>query len=175
MKVVYIAHPLRGATKAETERNRYKASKLVARLSVEHDIAPVCSWIVLAEHWSEEEGRARGLEIDKKLIERCDELWITGPNKPLTEGIQIEVDHAIACGVRVIDLRGVAQYEGIVYFEQYEDVLRRYALAVLDECQQNISKAARSLGVDRRTIYRWAKVAGVRLEPGGALARKAIT
>ncbi len=106
-KVVYIAHPLRGATIEATERNRCHASELVAQIAIDRDVAPVATWIILAAHWSEAEGRARGLEIDKSLIEVCDELWIIGPKQPLSNGMQIEVDHALACGVIVVNLQGV--------------------------------------------------------------------
>ena len=107
MKVVYIAHPLRGATQAQTDANRARASELTALISITENVAPVCSWIVLSAHWTEEEGRELGLKIDCKLIERCDEIWLIGPDKPLTEGIQIEHDHAVKCGVLVVDKRGV--------------------------------------------------------------------
>lgn len=104
--VVYFAHPLRGATPEETAANRAAASVLVARAAARYPIAPVCSWIVLSSQWSEEEGRALGLEIDCALVERCDELWLCGPARTLSDGMQIEHDHAAANGVHVRDLRG---------------------------------------------------------------------
>lgn len=107
MKIVYVAHPLRGATYVETQVNRRRASRLVAQLTVDRNVAPVCSWIVLAEHWTEEKGRALGLKIDCALIERCDELWLIGPVRPLSEGMQIERDHAEKHGIPVFDMRGV--------------------------------------------------------------------
>lgn len=107
MKIVYIAHPLRGATPEETAANRRAASALTAKLALAGDIAPVCSWIVLSEHWTEEQGRALGLRIDCALIARCDELWLCGPMQPPSAGMQIEYDHAVACGLRIVDLRGV--------------------------------------------------------------------
>lgn len=109
MKVVYIAHPLRGATIEDTAANRRKASALTARLSLPGDIAPVCSWIVLSEHWTEEQGRELGLKIDCKLIERCDEIWLCGPKRDLSAGMRIEHDHAVEKGLRVVDLRGIAE------------------------------------------------------------------
>ena len=109
MKVVYIAHPLRGATLEQTTANRRRASVLTAVIASKHKVAPVCSWIVLAEHWSEAEGRELGLKIDCALIERCDEIWLCGPVQPLSSGMQIENDHALAHGVTVVDKRGVYQ------------------------------------------------------------------
>lgn len=107
MRIVYIAHPLRGATEEATAANRRRASVLTAAIAAKHKIAPVCSWIVLAEHWTEAEGRELGLKIDCALIERCDEIWLCGPVKPLSAGMQIEHDHAVAHGVLVVDKRGI--------------------------------------------------------------------
>lgn len=107
MKVVYIAHPLRGKTPAETAANRRRASEITAIIAAKHKVAPVASWVILSEHWTEEEGRELGLKIDCALIERCDELWLIGPVRPLSEGMQIERDHAEAHGVVVVDERGV--------------------------------------------------------------------
>lgn len=110
-KFVYMAHPLRGKTHAETAINRYCASALVAKLTaeaerVETPIVPIAPWLHLAEFWSEEEGRSMGLTIDKAAIDRCDELWLLGPKQPLSPGMQIEVTHAQSIGIPVIDKRG---------------------------------------------------------------------
>jgi hypothetical protein len=105
-KVVYFAHPLRGATPEATRANRIRASELVAYAAAKYKVSPVCSWIVLSEHWTEEEGRELGLALDKAAIERCDEIWTCGPVKPLSEGMQIEHDHAVSCGVEVVNMRG---------------------------------------------------------------------
>lgn len=106
-KRVYIAHPLRGADAAETERNRYRASELTAYAADEYKIAPVCSWIVLSAHWTEEQGRALGLKIDKALIEVCEELWLCGPVRALSQGMQVEHNWAVEHGVKIVDMRGV--------------------------------------------------------------------
>lgn len=106
-RIVYIAHPLRGATLEATEANRRRAGELVAAISATNHIAPIASWIILAEHWTEEQGRELGLAIDCTLIEVCDELWLIGPVKPLSAGMQIEREHAEYCAIPVIDKRGV--------------------------------------------------------------------
>lgn len=107
MPVVYIAHPLRGETPEATATNRRRASVLTAAIAAKHKIAPVASWVILSEHWTEEEGRELGLKIDCALIGRCDELWLCGPVKALSAGMQIEHDHAVAHGLLIIDKRGV--------------------------------------------------------------------
>lgn len=114
--IVYFAAPLRGATPEETAANRDAASVLVASASKLYPIAPVCSWIVLSSRWSEEEGRKLGLEIDCALIERCDELWLCGPKRPLSEGMKIEAEHARRCLIRVRDLRGY-RFDGTLDYE----------------------------------------------------------
>lgn len=107
MKVCYIAHPLSAPTEDGRQANRIRASQLTALIASTHKVAPVCSWIVLSEWWTESEGRELGLKIDCALIERCDELWLCGPVKALSAGMQIEHDHALAHGVAVVDKRGV--------------------------------------------------------------------
>ncbi len=109
-KRVYMAHPLRGATIEETQANRRAASALVAAAVVESErrgepISPVCAWIHLAECWSEAEGRELGLIIDCDLIELCDELWLLGPLKLLSDGMVTEMIHASGCGLVVRDMR----------------------------------------------------------------------
>lgn len=106
-KVVYFAHPLRGATPEATEQNRRRASVLVAKAAAFWKVSPSCAWIVMAEHWTEEEGRELGLKLDCAAISKCDELWLCGPDKALSEGMQIEHDHALACGITVVDKRGI--------------------------------------------------------------------
>lgn len=113
-KVVYFAHPLRGKDLAETQANRKAASVLVAKYSDLFRVAPVCAWIHLADEWTEEQGRALGLKINCKLIEAVGlaggELWVIGPVRDLSEGMQIEVNRAQYLGIPVVDRRG--EYPG---------------------------------------------------------------
>jgi hypothetical protein len=118
-KPVYFAHKLRGATETATHMNRQAASLLVAQFVVWAErqgepIAPVCAWIHLAEYWSEAEGRALGLVIDCSLIDlvglhSAGELWLIGGDPTTSEGMQIEVDHALKQAIRVVDYRGERQ------------------------------------------------------------------
>ncbi len=109
-RIVYFAHPLRGKTADATEENRRLAGMRVAQEVVLAEkrgepIAPVAAWIHLAEHWSEEEGRALGLIIDCALIEVCSELWLIGPKQGLSEGMLIEYQHALKHGIKIVDKR----------------------------------------------------------------------
>lgn len=101
-KIVYIAHALTATTHEERVLNLRTASEIATRFSKELKIAPICTWIVLASIWTEDE-RELGLAIDKRLIEVCEELWVCGVR--VSAGMQIEVDHARSLGIPVIDMR----------------------------------------------------------------------
>ena len=102
MKVVYIAHPLNAATDEERERNRANAARWCAWAAMVEGVAPVADWVVLSGVLSEEQGRERGLIIDCALIERCDEVWLTGGR--ISPGMGVELEHALACGKTVRDI-----------------------------------------------------------------------
>ena len=100
-KLCYIAHPLGQA--GDRERNRRSAGSIMATLQQEHpDRVFVASWITLAEYWSETPAlREMGLKADLALIEHCEEIWLCGSR--ISPGMQLELDHAIRCGLHVVD------------------------------------------------------------------------
>lgn len=99
MLVVYVAHALGAGP--DRERNRANASKWVAYVASQGHV-PVADWIVLSGEFDETPAnRERGLAIDLKLIERCDALWLCGGR--ISPGMQLEADHATACGIPVVD------------------------------------------------------------------------
>lgn len=118
MKAVYISHPFGGKA-----INLTLASKWVAWAARQPGIAPMAPWIILGAHFSEEEGRTRGLEIDCRHVELCDELWICGPKicgdsciddifnvvpriyANLSLGMKVEIKHALQKRVIVHDMR----------------------------------------------------------------------
>lgn len=95
--VAYIAHQLSG----DREANRAAAAKWVAWAG-KQGVAPVATWIVLAGEWDEETGRDLGLDIDRRLIERCDVVLLCGPR--LSGGMQVEAEHAQKVGVPILNL-----------------------------------------------------------------------
>jgi hypothetical protein len=108
---VYFCHPLRGNTPAEAEANRKAAGALVAKFvrwaeDRGQPIIPVAPWIHLAEHVSEEDGRALGLIIDCAAIELCKELWVIGPQRPPSAGMIVELNHAVQCSVLIQHMQG---------------------------------------------------------------------
>jgi hypothetical protein len=74
MKVVYIAHPLGGG--ADRDANIANAARWVV-WAADRGVAPVADWLIIAGGWDESK-RARGLQIDEALINRCDEVWLCG-------------------------------------------------------------------------------------------------
>lgn len=109
-KIVYIAHPLNAPTEEERRQNLRTASEIAARFAQELDVAPICTWITLASVWSDDQ-RGLGLEIDKRLIEVCQELWICGTASKPSPGMQIEIDYAISLEILVRDMRFAHLYE----------------------------------------------------------------
>jgi hypothetical protein len=100
-KLCYLAHPLGQA--GDREQNRRNAGRILAQLQTEEPTRVfVASWITLAEYWSETPAeREAGLHADLALIEHCDEIWLCGNR--ISPGMQIELEHARKCGLRVVD------------------------------------------------------------------------
>jgi hypothetical protein len=101
-KLAYLAHPL-GPDGPQRDANREAASKIMADLQAKHqDRVFVASWITLSGQWSETpENRKLGLECDLALLEHCQEIWLAGPE--ISNGMRVELDHAMGLGLRVID------------------------------------------------------------------------
>lgn len=99
-RLVYIAHPLgAGPDRAE---NIARASRWVAWAALAEGVLPVASWVILASVWDEATGRERGLHVGCQTLARCDEVWLVGGR--VSPGMQIEREHAVLCGVQVVDM-----------------------------------------------------------------------
>jgi hypothetical protein len=92
---------LAGPNAEAMEANRRNAAKWAAWAALHMGVSPVADWIVLSSVLSEEH-RDLGLRCDKALIERCDELWLTGGR--VSEGMGIERDYALAKFKAIRDL-----------------------------------------------------------------------
>jgi hypothetical protein len=92
---IYLAHPLGAGP--NRERNRHNAAQWVCFLASRYYVAPVCSWITLAEVWPETM-RDVGLEIDKRLVELVGTVVLCGDH--VSPGMRLEAQW----GERVIDL-----------------------------------------------------------------------
>jgi hypothetical protein len=106
-RVVYLCHPLNAPTREGIEANRKEAARWAAFLATYFDVAPECSWIVLTGELEETpENRARGLECDLALVERCRELVMVGPR--VSHGMRLEATHMVTeVGGAVYDLTGL--------------------------------------------------------------------
>lgn len=166
MKRVYIAAPLRGATPEETEQNRRQASKLMAFIAKTEKVAITSTWPLLAEHWSEEEGRELGLKIDCAVIEVSDELWQCGPVQPLSEGMAMERAHAEKHGVLVVDKRGV--YETLMGGVTPILSANERALVCVNEALLALDFDIESHSADDTLFDVAHELHGVRLELGAA-------
>jgi hypothetical protein len=96
VKVVYLAHPLRGTDRAENLRR----ARAWFRWALTKGVAVVMDWLLLAEELPDDD------EIWERycmeLVERADEVWLVGGR--VSEGMAIERAHAEIHGVRVRDL-----------------------------------------------------------------------
>jgi hypothetical protein len=92
---VYVAHPLGSGYDRET--NRERAAAWVGWLADRYYVAPVCTWITLAEVWPETM-RDTGLEVDRALVEMVGTVVLCGDH--VSPGMRLEAQW----GERVIDL-----------------------------------------------------------------------
>jgi hypothetical protein len=107
-KLIYVAHPLGDGP--DRALNVVRGSKWAA-WAAEQGVLPVCTWIVLATQWPEDdEHRTAGLQIDCGLIDRCDEVWLCGPR--VSKGMHVEATHAKKVGVPVFVLVDPSFTEG---------------------------------------------------------------
>lgn len=108
MKMIYMAHPVRGDIKG----NRAKAKIWLKWLTESREVPTLvlAPWLYETEIWDDHnpEHRAAGLERCKGLIERCDELWAVGGR--ITEGMEVECLHAIKHGKTVVDLQTMGEW-----------------------------------------------------------------
>lgn len=103
MKVVYIAHPLRGDWHANVESaRRYAYAALVAGYA---PIAPYLMGLPLDDDVQRD--RDLGLAHDLAVLPKCDELWLCGPR--LSEGMAAEQELAIAMGLVIHDVQLVEE------------------------------------------------------------------
>lgn len=99
MKVVYIAH----AYADDPRANHDRAMAWLLWAASRGDVAPVATWLQLTSAWPEDDAsRDRGMAINRKLISRCDELWLCG--RHISRGMDDEVEFARASGVDVVSL-----------------------------------------------------------------------
>lgn len=100
MKVVYIAHPIRGNKSGNIE----KIIKIVRSINLFlPDIVPLTNYIAdcLALNDDVKEERDKGLSNDEAILQSgiVDELWVFGDE--ISEGMRIEMETAKAVGIPI--------------------------------------------------------------------------
>jgi hypothetical protein len=103
---IYVCSPYRGNEKLGTSTigNTWRAA-VYTRHVVKQGFAPITShlYLPIALDDQNEEERALGLAVAKRLITTCHQLWVfLRPGEVPTEGMEIEIAEARRVGVAVI-------------------------------------------------------------------------
>ena len=101
MKLVYIASPLKAATKEAYEDNIFKAVLYSKWASMHEDVLPLAPHTLFTQYLddSDEADRKKGIEMSLGLLHRCDEVWVFGDS--ISEGMRKEIDTALNNDIRV--------------------------------------------------------------------------
>lgn len=108
MKLIYLAHPVKGAVKYNMAKAKLWLKWLTE--SREEPTAVIAPWLTDIEIWDDgnPEDRAAGLERCKAVIPRCDEIWLVGGY--VQEGGEMERRHAMRHGVTVVDVTCMGEW-----------------------------------------------------------------
>lgn len=87
MKIIYVCSPYRG----NFNENIKKAQK-ACRKVMECSNVPIAPHLYFPQFMNEEKEREIALEMNKSLIEVCDELVIFGST--ISEGMKVEIEYA---------------------------------------------------------------------------------
>lgn len=99
-KLVYVAHPFAD----DPEGNKVKAAEICRRIAATYPgVVPVCPILVFS-FLEEPADRELALAFCMALLERCDELWLSGEWEK-SEGCWLERQKAQMLGMPIIDYR----------------------------------------------------------------------
>jgi len=87
MKVIFVCSPFQG------KKENIEKAKKYCRYVVDLGYIPIAPHIYFSQFMNDHnpDDRRKALEMNKKLLEFCDELWIFGDK--ITEGMKIEIEH----------------------------------------------------------------------------------
>ena len=104
MKLIYMAHPVRGDVQHNLVQAKTWLRHLVNKYNGTHTI--IAPWITECELFDDgdEQQRAAGMQRCKVVIERCDEIWLVGHTG--SPGMWQEARWAIAAGVGLVNMTG---------------------------------------------------------------------
>jgi hypothetical protein len=101
--IAYLAHPVSAPTQAGVDANLANARAWLKFLVNVTPWAISCPWMPYVESLVPEATyRERGLADDMAMVERHDLVILVGGR--VSAGMQLERDHAVKHGIRVIDL-----------------------------------------------------------------------
>ena len=122
-KVVFIAHPLRG----DVEGNLKEVERYI-RFAIRVGHYPCCPWyaMVRALDESNDKHRELGLEVNFRILARCDELWACGHK--ISKGMKEEIDKAISWRIPVRYIEAI----GTPSAEQWEEYCRKRGILARD-------------------------------------------
>jgi DNA-binding NtrC family response regulator len=115
---------------------------------------------LLARHFVRLHGRRLGrgdLALSRPALELLLQHDFPGNVRELENVLEAAVALASGPGIEADDIRlaaGVRQSARPVSEDTLDGVVRSHVLAVLERCRGNRAVAARSLGIDRTTLYR---------------------
>ena len=87
MKVVFVCSPFQG------KRENVERAKEYCRMLVDAGYIPIAPHVYFPQFMDDSnlEDRRLALEMNKKLMEFCDEMWVFG--EEITEGMREEIEH----------------------------------------------------------------------------------
>ena len=87
MKVIFVCSPFQG------KKENIEKAKKYCRMLVDMGYIPIAPHVYFSQFMDDHnpEDRKKALEMNKKLLEFCDELWVFG--EEITEGMREEIDY----------------------------------------------------------------------------------
>lgn len=124
-RIAYVAHPLSGP---DREVNRQRAAIWGCWIARTFNRNVSADWIWLTSVWDESE-RAVGLELDREMVMRADEIWLCGSF--ISAGMRFELEAYLSAPghtmAGVVDLTGfgrVLPSDDLMDFVSIQDTLR---------------------------------------------------
>ena len=90
MRVIFVCPPFQGKSENLERAKRY------CRFVLERGYIPIAPNVYFSQFMNDlnPEDRRKVLEMNKKLLDFCDELWIFGDE--ITEGMKGEIEYALS-------------------------------------------------------------------------------
>lgn len=157
MKKVFICSPLRGDIQGNIEKARG-----YCREAIDAGHLPIAPHVYFTQFLDDlkPDERTLGLELGRKLLKICDEVWVYG--KP-SEGMKAEIYLAHEIGIPVATAGGAARYT------EEPDRLGRVTIHVpsfeaMAICNQHLNRPSESVELDGELIVAVAEL--LKEQPG---------